>query len=97
LIEWDQSNWETWNVLFSSSCVHSGPTISITVANLGPNRNLLNYCAVPKLRLFPFIISVISWCESCVCERLKWEKIANIWRQNFTFDRKLAFPPHRTF
>lgn len=58
--------------------VDSGPTISITVANLGPNRNLLNYCAVPKLRLFPFIISVISWCESWMCEWRKWEKIANI-------------------
>ena len=65
LFDWlvGQPEGKTWNVYLAALCVAllSSPTISILVANLGPNWNLLNYCAVPMLRLFPFIISVISW------------------------------------
>jgi len=86
----DQSQGETWNVYLAVCPLR--PHDLNRRRKFGSKSKPFELLCCAQVKTFPFIISVISWCESWMCEWRKWE-IANIWRQNFTFDRKLAFPP----
>jgi len=78
LIVRDQSDWETWNVLFSSSVSRLRPHDLNHGRKFGSKSKPFELLCCAQVKTFPFIISVISWCESWMCEWRKWEKIANI-------------------
>ena len=67
LIGRDQSEGEIWNVLLSSGSLPTpAPRFQLCVANLGPNWNPLNYCAVPRLRFFFIynfcdLLVIVNW------------------------------------
>jgi len=91
LIDWwiNRSEKKTWNVYLAVCPLQ--PHDLNRRRKFGSKSKPFELLCCAQVKTFPFIISVISWCESWMCEWRKWEK-ANIWRQNFTFDRKLAFP-----
>ena len=102
LIDWliarDQSDWETWNVFLAAMWVHSGPTISIHRCKFGSKLKPFELLCCAQVKTF----SIYNFCDFLTWILDVWVKqmrknSKHFWRQNFTFDRKLAFPPIAPF
>ena len=98
LIARDQSDWETWNVFLAAMWVHSGPTISIHRCKFGSKLKPFELLCCAQVKTF----SIYNFCDFLTWILDVWVKqmrknSKHFWRQNFTFDRKLAFPPIAPF
>lgn len=90
----DQSDWETWNVLFSSSVSRLRPHDLNHGRKFGSKSKPFELLCCAQVKTF----SIYNFCDFLMWILDVWvtqmrKNSKHFWRQNFTFDRKLAFPP----